>query len=222
MYLGRKRVRHFQLWRLVSRSFSTRFGSFSDERSSLGANSKRGCFSLGRRFENTHVEATLNHPFPAPNPTTQTATARPPLASPPRCDPCAPQGAASSPRREITTKRDTGRRIVAARVRGGERAAPHDPLATTRRVLIHVLRSTDANAPQSIDRLTSSGPSPWSTRRGKGSPGGGSSSRGAGSRSSAFLRRLVSIMVQGLVLLYAGEGLGHVSAVAQAAAQHRV
>ena len=51
--------------RLVSRSFSTRFGSFLDERSSLGANSKRGCFPLGNRFENTHVEATLNHPFPA-------------------------------------------------------------------------------------------------------------------------------------------------------------
>ena len=58
-------MRNSQLWRLVSRSFSTRFGSFLDERSSLGANSKRGCFPLEYRFENTHVEATLNHPFPA-------------------------------------------------------------------------------------------------------------------------------------------------------------
>ena len=58
-------MRKFQLWRLVSRSVSTRFGSFLDERSSLGANSKRECFPLGRCFENTHVEATLNHPFPA-------------------------------------------------------------------------------------------------------------------------------------------------------------
>ena len=63
--LGRKRVRNSQLWRLISRSFSTRFGSFLDERSSLGTSSKRGCFLLGNRFENTHVEATLNHPFPA-------------------------------------------------------------------------------------------------------------------------------------------------------------
>ena len=64
--LGGKRVRNFQLRRrLISRSFSTRFGSFLDERSSLGANSKRGCFPFGNRFENTNVEATLNHPFPA-------------------------------------------------------------------------------------------------------------------------------------------------------------
>ena len=55
--------------RLGSPSFSTRFGSFVDERSSLGANSKHGCFPLGRRFENTHVEATLNHSFPAPGKT---------------------------------------------------------------------------------------------------------------------------------------------------------
>ena len=70
--LGRKRVRNSQLWRLVSRSISTRFGSFLDERSSLGANSKRGCFLLGHRFENTHVEETLNHPFPAPARTSST------------------------------------------------------------------------------------------------------------------------------------------------------
>ena len=63
--LGRKRVRNSQLWRLLSRSFSTRFGSFLDERSSLGANQSVPCFPHGNRFENTHVEATLHHPFPA-------------------------------------------------------------------------------------------------------------------------------------------------------------
>ena len=56
--LRRKRVRHSQRWRLISRSFSARCGSFLDERASLGTNSKRGCFSLGRCFEHTHVEAT--------------------------------------------------------------------------------------------------------------------------------------------------------------------
>ena len=36
-----------------------------DERSSLGTVSKRGCFFRNARARNTHVEATLNHPFPA-------------------------------------------------------------------------------------------------------------------------------------------------------------
>ena len=42
--LGGTRVRRAQLWRLLSRSFSTRFGEFLDGRSSLGALSKRGSF----------------------------------------------------------------------------------------------------------------------------------------------------------------------------------
>ena len=36
-----------------------------DERSSLGTASKRGCFFRNARARNTHVEATLNHPFAA-------------------------------------------------------------------------------------------------------------------------------------------------------------
>ena len=64
-HLGRKRVRNVQLWRLISRSISTRFGYFLDERSSLGALSKRGCFFRNARARNTHVEANLNHSFPA-------------------------------------------------------------------------------------------------------------------------------------------------------------
>ena len=36
-----------------------------DERSSLGTVSKRGCFFRNARARNTHVEATLNHPFAA-------------------------------------------------------------------------------------------------------------------------------------------------------------
>ena len=36
-----------------------------DERSSLRTVSKRGCFSRNARARKTHVEATLNHPFPA-------------------------------------------------------------------------------------------------------------------------------------------------------------
>ena len=36
-----------------------------DERSSLGTVSKRGCFFLNARARNTHIEATLNHPFAA-------------------------------------------------------------------------------------------------------------------------------------------------------------
>ena len=63
--LGSKRVRNSQLWRLLSRSFSTRFGSFLDGRSSLGTVSTRGCFFRNARARNTHVEATLNHPCPA-------------------------------------------------------------------------------------------------------------------------------------------------------------
>ena len=49
----------------VKRSELGRFPlDFWDERSSLGANAKRGCFSLGHRFENnTHVEATSKRPF---------------------------------------------------------------------------------------------------------------------------------------------------------------
>ena len=36
-----------------------------DERSSLGTVSKRECFFRNARARNTHVEATLNHPFAA-------------------------------------------------------------------------------------------------------------------------------------------------------------
>jgi hypothetical protein len=41
---GSTRERNSQLQRLLARPFSTRFGSFLDERSSLGTVSKRGCF----------------------------------------------------------------------------------------------------------------------------------------------------------------------------------
>ncbi|KAK7236292.1 hypothetical protein SO694_0006115 [Aureococcus anophagefferens] len=54
-----KRVRNSQLHRLLSRPFSTRFGRFLDERSSLGTVSKRGCVSRNARARNTHVEANL-------------------------------------------------------------------------------------------------------------------------------------------------------------------
>ena len=36
-----------------------------DERSSLGTVSKHGCFFRNARAQNTHVEANLNHHFPA-------------------------------------------------------------------------------------------------------------------------------------------------------------
>ena len=50
---GRKRERNSQLQRLRSRPFSTRFGCFLDERSSLGTVSKRGCFFFGTRVRGT-------------------------------------------------------------------------------------------------------------------------------------------------------------------------
>ena len=58
---GGKRVRNSQLQRLLARPFPTRFGSFLDERSSLGTVSKRACFSRNARARNTHVEANFNH-----------------------------------------------------------------------------------------------------------------------------------------------------------------
>jgi len=45
----------------LSGSVSTRFRSFWDERSSLDAFSKRGCFSHGNTSRTTHVEANSNH-----------------------------------------------------------------------------------------------------------------------------------------------------------------
>ena len=51
---GSKRERTSQLQRLTSRPFSTRFGWFLDERSSLGTVSKRGCF-----YQNARARGTL-------------------------------------------------------------------------------------------------------------------------------------------------------------------
>jgi hypothetical protein len=52
---GGKRVRNSKLQRLQSRSFPTRFGCFLDERSSLGAFSKRGSFFGNARARETRT-----------------------------------------------------------------------------------------------------------------------------------------------------------------------
>ena len=65
-YLDRFRLDLAHVW--TSDHLSGRIQSvdaFLSGVASLGANPKCGCLSLGSCFENTHVEATLNHPFPA-------------------------------------------------------------------------------------------------------------------------------------------------------------
>ena len=68
--LGGKRARRDvgQLFKTSHPVGFTRFGSFFDERHLSGrTQSVEMLFSFGRMaFEDTHVEATSNHPFPAP------------------------------------------------------------------------------------------------------------------------------------------------------------
>ena len=121
-------MRNSQLQRLLSRPFSTRFGRFLDERSSLGTVSKRGCLFQNARARNTHVEATLNHPCPALGPATRYSENAPSSDSASRTSRRVGAPSSKSARHRAAcrgaTRRSASAARSASRLAGGARVAP--------------------------------------------------------------------------------------------------